>query len=117
MNVTYLYCSSCGEKREPHHIYNLCECGKPLLVQYDLERASRTLTKASLAGRECSLWKYHEVLPIDDRSNRISLGEGMTPLLKVERLGTRVGMRHLYIKDESLNPTGSFKARGKTVAV
>jgi threonine synthase len=117
MNVTHLYCSSCGKEHQPGRLYNLCECGKPLMVAYDLDRAGRTLTKESLAGRVPSLWRYREVLPVTSDSNIVSLGEGMTPLLKAERLASRVGMRNLYIKDESLNPTASFKARGMTTAV
>jgi threonine synthase len=117
MNVTHLYCSSCGKQLEAGRLYNLCECGKPLMVAYDLERAGSSLKRDALAGRGCTLWRYREVLPVVLESNRVSLGEGMTPLLKAERLGSRIGMRNLYIKDESLNPTGSFKARGMAVAV
>src|SRR5262245_2704593 len=87
------------------------------MVAYDLSRAAETLTRSSLAGREPSLWRYREVLPVREERNRISLGEGMTPLLRAERLGSRVGVRHLLIKDESPNPTASFKARGMALAV
>ena len=117
MNVTHLYCSACGKQFEPNRLYNLCECGKPLLVAYDLERVGATLKRETLGGRVTSLWRYREVLPVVDDSNVVTLGEGMTPLLKTERLACRIGMRNLYIKDESLNPTASFKARGMTVAV
>ena len=117
MNVTHLYCSSCGKEYEPRRLYNLCDCGKPLMVAYDLDRAQITLSRESLIGRVPTLWRYEEVLPVEDQSNRLTLGEGMTPLLKAERLGKQIGMRHLYIKDESLNPTASFKARGMAVAV
>lgn len=117
MNVTRLYCSSCDKDYRPGIIYNLCVCGKPLLVEYDLEKAGTSLTRESLRGRICSLWRYREVLPVEDSANIVTLGEGMTPLLKTERLASYVGMRHLYIKDESLNPTASFKARGMAVAV
>jgi threonine synthase len=87
------------------------------MVAYDLEAAARTLTRELLAGREASLWRYREVLPLDDERNKLTLGEGMTPLLKAERLGARVGLSNLYIKDEGVNPTGSFKARGMAVAI
>ena len=117
MNVTHLYCSSCGKEYEPRRLYNLCDCGKPLMVAYDLDRVQTTLSRESLTCRVPTLWRYEEVLPVDAQSNRITLGEGMTPLLKAERLGFLLGMRHLYIKDESLNPTASFKARGMAVAV
>jgi threonine synthase len=85
MNVTHLYCSACGKSYEPGKLYNLCDCGKPLMVAYDLEAAARTLTREALAGREASLWRYREVLPLDDERNKLTLGEGMTPLLKAER--------------------------------
>ncbi|MBI3650599.1 MAG: threonine synthase [Acidobacteria bacterium] len=117
MNVTHLHCSACGKHYEARRLHNLCECGKPLLTAYDLEAASQTLTKDSLKSREKTLWRYREVLPLDDDRNRICLGEGMTPLLKAERLGAQLGLTNLYIKDESLNPTASFKARGMAVAI
>ena len=116
MNVTHLYCSACG-KHHARKVLNLCGCGKPLMVAYDLERAAKTLTRTSLAGRQPNLWRYREVLPVDDDRNILTLGEGMTPLIKAERLGSQLGMRNLFIKDESLNPTGSFKARGMAVAI
>ncbi len=117
MNVTHLYCSSCGKQHEARKLANLCECGKPLMVAYDLERAASSLTRESLAARVPTLWRYCEVLPVEDEKNQLTLGEGYTPLIKAERLGAQLGMPNLYIKDESLNPTGSFKARGMAVAV
>ena len=117
MNVSHLHCSSCGKEYEKGRLYNLCACGKPLLVAYDLKRASATLKRESLSGRVPSLWRYHEVLPVENEANRLTLGEGMTPLLKAERLGEQLGLSNLFIKDESLNPTASFKARGMAVAV
>ncbi|WP_221030940.1 threonine synthase [Actomonas aquatica] len=118
MNVTKLTCSSCGETHPAGEIHNLCRvCGLPLLVEYDLEAAAQTLSPESLRGREASMWRYREVLPVEDPANIVSLGEGMTPLLSVQRLGSAIGMKHLYIKDEGQNPTGSFKARGMTAAV
>ncbi|HKU74770.1 MAG TPA: threonine synthase [Pyrinomonadaceae bacterium] len=118
MNVTHLECGLCGLEHEAHRLHNLCTaCGKPLLVRYDLERAKLTLTKESLASRRPDLWRYREVLPVEDDKNIISLGEGWTPLLHAPRLGKRVGIHELYIKDESQNPTQSFKARGMAAAV
>jgi threonine synthase len=117
MNVTHLYCSACGDRRDAGQLVNLCDCGKPLMVAYDLEGAARTLRKDRLAGREPTLWRYREVLPVEHERNRLTLGEGLTPLVLAERLGARLGMPQLYIKDESLNPTQSFKARGMAVAV
>ena len=118
MNVTHLECALCGLEHEARRLLNLCtECGKPLLVRYDLEQAARTLTKESLPARRSDLWRYREVLPVDRDENIISLGEGWTPLLHAERLGEQLGLAELYIKDESQNPTQSFKARGMAAAV
>jgi len=118
MNVTHLECAACGLVHGAQRLHNLCSrCGKPLLVRYDLKRAARTLTKESLLSRPADLWRYREVLPVRDEENIVSLGEGWTPLLKAPRLGTEVGVKELYIKDESQNPTGSFKARGMSAAV
>jgi len=118
MNVTHLECGLCGLQHEARRLHNLCTaCGKPLLVRYDLERAKMFLRKESLAARRPDLWRYREVLPVDDDNNIVSLGEGWTPLLRAARLGRRVGIDNLYIKDESQNPTQSFKARGMATAV
>jgi len=118
MNVTHLYCSKCSATYEANKLHNLCAaCGKPLLVSYDLERAASTLKKDSLALRQPNLWRYRELLPVEDDSNIVCLGEGYTPLTHAARLGDKLRMKHLYIKDESANPTGSFKARGLAVAV
>src|SRR5215204_6535562 len=118
MNVTHLECAACGRRYEAWRLHNLCtECGKPLLVRYDLEAAARTLTRESLGGRRADLWRYAEVLPVEREGNIVSLGEGWTPLLTAERLGASVGIYELYIKDESQNPTQSFKARGMAAAV
>jgi len=118
MNVTHLECALCGLHHEAQRLHNLCTaCSKPLLVRYDLERAKMTLTKDSLAGRRPDLWRYREVLPVEDDRNIVSLGEGWTPLVHAPRLGKRVGIHELYIKDESQNPTQSFKARGMAAAV
>ncbi|HKE56429.1 MAG TPA: threonine synthase [Pyrinomonadaceae bacterium] len=118
MNVTHLECALCGLRHEAQRLLNLCrECGKPLLVRYDLEQARQTLTKESLPGRRGDLWRYREVLPVENGDNIVSLGEGWTPLLRAPRLGKQTGIAELYIKDESQNPTQSFKARGMTTAV
>src|ERR1041384_5551240 len=113
MNVTHLECGLCGLQHEAHRLHNVCTaCGKPLLVRYDLERAAVTLRKEALASRGPGLWRYREVLPVDDDKNIVSLGEGWTPLLRADRLSRRVGMQDLFIKDESQNPTQSSKERG-----
>ena len=118
MNVTHLECALCGLKHEAHRLLNLCrECGKPLLVRYDLERAKQSLTKESLSLRRSDMWSYREVLPVEDDANIVTFGEGWTPLLRAQRLGRAVGVTDLYIKDEGQNPTQSFKARGMAAAV
>src|SRR5687767_3139021 len=118
MNVTHLECGACGLRHEARRLHNLCtQCGKPLLVRYDLAQAGRSLTKESLRHRAADLWRYREVLPVDDAKNVITLGEGFTPLVHASRLGASLGMNELYIKDEGQNPTQSFKARGMTAAV
>ncbi|MEP6920449.1 MAG: threonine synthase [bacterium] len=118
MNITHLECAACGLRHEAQTLQNLCrECAKPLLVRYDLERAKRTLTKESLNGRRADLWRYREVLPVESDENIVTLGEGWTPLLHAERLGQKLGLSQVYIKDEGQNPTQSFKARGMATAV
>jgi len=119
MNVTHLECANCGLRHEAGVLQNLCtECGKPLLVRYDLEAAAQTLTKESLKERESSLWRYREVLPVRDWNNIVSFGEGWTPLLNSGRLTDSLPISlNLYIKDEGQNPTQSFKARGMTAAI
>ncbi len=118
MNITHLECAACGLRHEAQRLLNLCrECGKPLLVRYDLEQAGRSLKKESLSGRRPDLWRYREVLPVENETGIVSLGEGWTPLLTAERLGRKLGLKALFIKDESQNPTQSFKARGMTAAV
>ena len=118
MNVTHLECAACHLEHEARRLLNLCrECRKPLLVRYDLARAKRSLKKESLAGRRADLWRYREVLPVENDENIVSLGEGWTPLLRAKTLGQQIGIDQLYIKDESQNPTQSFKARGMSAAV
>jgi len=118
MNVTHLECALCALQYEAHRLHNVCTaCGKPLLVRYDLDRAKITLRKETLATRRPDLWRYREVLPVEDEDNIVSLGEGWTPLLRANRLARRVGVQDLFIKDESQNPTQSFKARGMATAV
>lgn len=109
-----LECSECGKKYDAALEQHLCTCGKPLLVRYDLKRAAATLTLENLAKRPATLWRYREVLP---PGPPVSLGEGMTPLVHAKRLGPSMGLQRLFVKDEGLNPTGSFKARGMSAAV
>ena len=118
MNVTHLECALCGVRHEAQRLHNLCrECGKPLLVRYDLDRAKDSLTKQSLPGRRPDMWRYREVLPVAKDDNIVCLGEGWTPLLPAPKLAATTGVREILIKDESQNPTQSFKARGMAAAV
>jgi threonine synthase len=112
--ILELECSECGKRYDASVEQHLCTCGKPLFARYELKRAAEALNLKRLSGRPPTLWRYAEVLPDGDA---VSLGEGLTPLLAVPRLGAAMGLRQLYVKDEGLNPTGSFKARGMTTAV
>src|SRR5919202_374959 len=116
--LTHLECGACGTVYPADRLINLCPaCNRPLLARYDLQAAAHTLSRASLQGRVASMWRYEEVLPVRDDAAILSLGEGWTPLLHARRLGEEIGWPQTYIKDEALNPTGSFKARGLSAAV
>jgi threonine synthase len=119
MFVTNLTCFACGKTYPHNQLINLCTCGKPLRVDYDLKAASRAVTREDLQKRPWNLWRYREVLPLPADVEPPTLGEGGTPLLPADSLGEELGMEEgkLLIKDEALNPTGSFKARGMAVAV
>jgi threonine synthase len=121
MFLKHLECTSCGLRHEWARLQNVCTaCGKPLSATFDLtaarqlDRFNRSSLRATLASREKSLWRYREVLPLPDNAEPVSLGEGGTPLLRARRFAEDID---LWIKDESLNPTQSFKARGMSVAV
>jgi threonine synthase len=116
-SVTHLECSLCKRQYEAGKPWNLCECGGPLLVRYDLARVRAIWSLDSFASAPDSMWRYAPLLPVRHETSIISLGEGMTPLLPVRRTGERIGASDLLIKDEGLNPTGSFKARGLSCAV
>ena len=115
MFLTHLECTACRLQHSANCLQNLClACGKPLFAIVDLGAAGRTLTRETLVTRAKSLWRYREVLPLPENVAPVSLGEGGTPLLRARKFG---GDIELLIKDESLNPTHSFKARGMAVAV
>jgi threonine synthase len=116
-NVTHLECSLCRLRFEAGKIHNLCHCGGALLVRYDLDSVRQTWNRDSLAAEAPTLWRYLLVLPVRSRESIVSLGEGMTPLISTKRLGAAVGAEQLWVKDEGLNPTGSFKARGLSAAI
>jgi threonine synthase len=115
--LTHLDCTKCDRQFDPGQLLNLCPCGAPLYARYDLERAAREMRPGHLALRRPTLWRYREVLPVKDPADQVSLGEGFTPLLPTPRLGARMGLPRLLVKDEAGNPTGSFKARGLSMAV
>jgi threonine synthase len=114
----HLECSGpCGAGRlDPRGRHHLCTCGAPLLARYDLD-AARAWSRDSLPGRVASMWRYRELMPLFDGEEPVSLGEGWTPLLPATALGAEIGLDALFVKDESLNPTNSFKARGLSAAV
>jgi threonine synthase len=115
---THLECSRpCGAGPfDPRERHFLCPCGAPLLARYDLDAAT-SWKKESLAGREPNMWRYREMLPLLRGDEPVTLGEGFTPLFHARALGRELGLTSLYIKDESLNPTNSFKARGQSAAI
>jgi len=118
MFFTHLECSRrCGapllDPRQRHH---LCQCGAPLLARYDLD-AARGWSRDSVKGRAPNMWRYRELMPLLPGEDPVTLGEGFTPLIHATRLGAKLGLDRLYVKDESLNPTNSFKARGQAAAI
>ncbi len=115
--ITNLFCPKCGSKYDAKKPINLCVCGAPLLVDYDYEKAAKLLIKESLRDRETTMWRYREVLPVFASENIVSLGEGSTQCLESRHIGPSLGFKRLYFKDETTNPTGSFKARGLGMAV
>ncbi|MGD0499561.1 MAG: threonine synthase [Bryobacteraceae bacterium] len=114
--ATHLECCLCGARLEAGQIANLCACGGPLAVRFDLDRIRQRWRRRDVAGGPSSMWRYAPILPPGDESI-VSLGEGWTPLLRTRRLGSRLGTDSLWVKDEGVNPTGSFKARGLACAI
>jgi threonine synthase len=115
--VTHLECARCGQTADATKLANLCpKDGGPYLVRYDLDRL-RSVPRSMLAGRQASLWRYRELLPMDDPSNAVSLGEGNTPIIEPFTLRESLQLHRLFIKDEGLLPTATFKARGAAIGV
>jgi threonine synthase len=115
---THLECSKCGKRFDADKVQTVCDaCGKPLFARYDLEAVGKAVSPSDLVGREASMWRYRELLPVKERKNVVTLGEGWTPLTSVGRLGEAVGVPDLWVKDEGIIPTGTFKARGLSMAV
>lgn len=117
MYVTHLECSLTGERYAANEPHNLSKAGKPLLVRYDFDQARQTLTRESLAQREPGMWKWRELLPLGEGAEPVSLGEPETPIIPLTVTGAKAGAGNLLVKDEGRLPTGSFKARGLTMAV
>ena len=119
--MTALRCPRCADAPalDPARVHTTCPCCKgPLLVEYDLDAARKTMTKEAVAVRPADLWRYRELLPVQDLANIITLGEGMTPLLPISTLGQTIGLPRLLLKDEGTgNPTATFKARGAATGV
>jgi threonine synthase len=115
--VSHLYCPKCQATYDVNKVNQLCECGSPLLVNYDLEGLKKELSSSDLIGRSSDLWRYHELLPVEDEKNVVSLGEGMTPFIPMPQIGLDMDIKNLFMKDEGIIPTGTFKARGAAVGV
>ena len=115
--LSHLECSRCGETYDAGAPQNLCTCGAPLLARYDLDALRGAASFADMTARAPTLWRYRELLPVRDDANVTSLGEGMTPLVPVPRIGARLGVPGLLMKDEGLNPTGTFKSRGAALGI
>lgn len=116
--LTHLECTYCHATYPADEVIRLCaECSKVLYPRYDLAGARDALNPDELKNRPANMWRYFEVMPVLDEANVITLGEGFTPIFKAERLGDKIGASAVYIKDEGLNPTASFKARGLSAAV
>ena len=115
--VTDLYCPVCAKRYSIDTVINVCQCGKPLLVEYDYASIKTAFTIQDVTGRRQSMWRYREVLPVIDDMNIVTLDEGMTPLLVSNGIGPKNNHAGVYLKDESVNPTGSFKARGLGMAI
>lgn len=115
--ITHLECSLCHKHYEAGLVLNLCECSGPLLVRYDLEKARQSWSREWIASSPASMWRYAPVLPVSKPPSIVSLGEGWTPMIRTRKLGARLGATDLWVKDEGINPTGSFKARGLSCAI
>ena len=115
--VTHLECAMTGERHEADQVHGLSRAGKPLLVRYDLAGVREALSKEMLTQRAPDLWRYRELLPVRDPENVVSLGECITPLVRMPKLEAKLGGGEILVKDEGRLPTGSFKARGLVLAV
>ena len=116
--ILYLECSDCGKEYSYNEIHTFCpNCQSPLLSVYDLKKARREVDRDQISHRSKGMWRWSELLPVINAENQVFLGEGDTPLLSLPQLGKELGLTNLFVKDESSNPTGSFKARGLSAAI
>jgi threonine synthase len=116
--LSSIECSVCVRSHDPRRLLTVCEgCGQMLVARYDLERVALSVEKEDLARRPPGMYRFRELTPLDAGEEPVTLGEGGTPLLRLDRLGSHLGLRHLLAKDEGQNPTGTFKARGLGMAV
>jgi threonine synthase len=116
--VLHLECSDCGKPYSTREVHTFCpDCQAALITRYDLTSARQHLDREAVRTRPRGMWRWYELLPVDDPANFVSLGEGDSPTLSVPRLASGLGLEQLYLKDESSNPTGSFKARGLAAAI
>src|SRR6266567_985686 len=113
--LSHLECARCGDRHDAARVQGTCACGSPLLARYDTDLVAAAVSPAKIAARPPDLWRYHELLPVGSAGRVLSLGEGMTPLLALPRIGRALGVPRLLMKDEGLIPTGTFKARGAAV--
>ncbi len=113
-----LECTECGKRFRTNEVQTICEeCEAPIFARYDLESIDDSISKVDLIGRDPDMWRYKEFLPIDDTDNILSLGEGFTPIDSLDQLGKEIGIKELYLKDEGVQPTGTFKSRGLAMGV
>src|SRR5438046_1555058 len=115
--LTHLECARCAKEYSCEVLQNLCTCGAPLLARYDLKRIASVVSREDFGYRVHNMWRFKELLPVSNPANIVSLFEGFTPMMKSCAIGPRLGLENLWFKDESLNPTGSFKARGMASAI
>jgi threonine synthase len=116
--ISHLECSGCGKEYSYNEIHTFCpNCQSPLLTVYDLKKARQQVDRGEISHRSKGMWRWTELLPVVNVENQVFLGEGDTPLLTLPQLGRELGLNNLFVKDESSNPTGSFKARGLSAAV
>ncbi|EGO64612.1 threonine synthase [Acetonema longum] len=118
MHVSHLECPQCGAHYSHRQLAQTCpDCALPLLVRYDLAKIKKILSKADLAERSYNLWRYRELLPVENYDRIVTLGEVMTPLIPLQKLSAAAGIKKVYLKDEGMNPGGTFKSRGAAMGV